>query len=177
LIPCLFFTTCSGQYGQKNAPKSNYKVNREYDKDGNLIHYDSTAISTWSYNNSAGHDTLTQEWENFPDYPFSINDSINQKDTSFYGFNFFDQPFNMQTFPDINDFFKDMYPSGNDFYEHIKEMEKKMDEMMRRNTQKFNQHGTHLYFEIPRQERNDTIVRPLKPKEMKNSGDKNIINI
>jgi hypothetical protein len=178
MVPFAVMTNCSGQNGQSNVPSSNYKVHREYDKDGNLVQYDSTAVSSWSYNSNSGQDSLSMRWDNSPEFPFSINDSLNMEDSSFYGFNFNDQPYNMQAFPNFNDFFNDMHPSNNDFAKHIKEMEKRMDEMMRRNMQLLNQfNGNHFYYEIPKNESSDSIMQPEKPKQMKNSGKSNIINI
>ena len=55
-IACMLcFSSCNGQSGKekketadKNAPKTDIKVNKEYDKDGNLIRYDSTYSSYYS---------------------------------------------------------------------------------------------------------------------------------
>ena len=51
----LSLSSCNGQSGKgkkdtsaKNAPKTDIKVNKEYDKNGNLIRYDSTYSSYYS---------------------------------------------------------------------------------------------------------------------------------
>ncbi len=67
------------------APDSQYKVHREYDENGNLIGYDSTAITTWSYSSSGNEpDSVLNYWSYTP----SINDSssFNYGRSKHYGF-------------------------------------------------------------------------------------------
>jgi hypothetical protein len=178
IVLCLGLTKCKGQDGQNTAPSSNYNVHREYDQNGNLIHYDSTVVSTWKYGSNTNQDSLLQEWGNNSENPFSLNDSIKSEDSSYYGFNFPDQELNFQAFPDINEMMKNMHPSNKDIAKQMKEMEKRMDEMMQRNMELFKQFDEgHFYLKVPSHEGTDSIARPELPKQMKNSENTNIINI
>ncbi|GAB7088238.1 hypothetical protein [Marinifilum fragile] len=47
-ILLLTFTSFGQNTESKNLPKKDIKVNKEYDKDGNLIRYDSTYVYFWS---------------------------------------------------------------------------------------------------------------------------------
>jgi len=178
LVLCLVFSTSKGQDGQNNVPSTNYNVHRQYDQNGNLIHYDSTVVSTWKNSKDANQDSLSYQFGNNFENPLSINDSINNLDSSSYGFNILDQEFNFQAFPDINEIIKNKNPSNKEIAKQMTEMEKRMDEMMRRNMELFKQFdNSQFYFNIPRQERNDSIANPERPKQMKNSENTNIINI
>ncbi|MFQ3578649.1 MAG: hypothetical protein SNJ71_00735 [Bacteroidales bacterium] len=81
----LIFLSCNGQKTNKNItdttlisgnqPRENIKVNKEYDKDGNLIRYDSTY--TYYYSNIKGNkavaDSIFNNFRNMFEntYPFS----------------------------------------------------------------------------------------------------------
>jgi hypothetical protein len=177
IVPCLIFTTCKGQNGQNNVPSTNYNVHREYDQNGNLNHYDSTVVSTWKYGSNVNQDSLSNQLSNNFENHMSINDTINNQDSSYYGFYFPDEEFNLHEFPDVNEMMKNMYPSNKDIAKQMNEMEKRMDELMRRNMELFKQFDEdQLYFNIPRQG-TDSITKPGLPKQMNNSGNANIIKI
>jgi hypothetical protein len=178
VAPCLLFNKILGQDVQKNVPSTKYNVHREYDKDGNLIHYDSTSVSTWNYGGNPVQDSLVQNRDNDMENPLVLNDSIYSNDSSYLGFDYPDQEFNFNGIPDINDFFNNKSFNNKDIARQMQEMEKRMNEMMRRNMEFFKQfNDQHFYFEVPGQEPTDSIIKPEKPKKMKNSIDNNIINI
>lgn len=100
-------------------PKTNIKVNKEYDDDGNLIRYDSTYSSFYSNIDidKAKADSIFNKFKsdfNFR-YPFStkpyfddlfFNDSLLKYD--FYKKDFFDKRFNMNM-RHMKDMFREMF--------------------------------------------------------------------
>lgn len=75
--------------GAKNKPQTNIKVNKEYDKNGNLISYDSTY--SWSYSSSGDNpivsDSMLNEFKSFFNQgtPLSIDaffDNITPQDST-----------------------------------------------------------------------------------------------
>jgi hypothetical protein len=147
LIVLLFFSVgCNAQENKaqskeqtdKNMPKTNIIVNKEYDENGNLIRYDSTY--SYFYSNVEGDSTFADSiltnfkgrvFESFPDVhtPFwndmFFEDSLLTYD--FYKDDFFTKRFemNMKRFEKL---FKEMDMFKNDFYEKYskpKEKEKK----------------------------------------------------
>lgn len=129
----IFFGNCIGQNGEKKADESNspagtYKVNKEYDKDGNLIRYDSTY--SYYYSNVEGDSVVQDSILNvfkdsfnnqffFSDDPF-FNEFFFQDsliDYDFYKKDFFSNRYrnNMEEF---NQFFHQMDSIKNDFFNH-----------------------------------------------------------
>jgi len=82
-----YFPLCQAQDedSYNNSPKTSYDVHRNYDENGNLIYYDSVAVSTWGFDTSSTEiDSLLDAWEyGTPNrlYPFH------------YGFQFPGDPF------------------------------------------------------------------------------------
>ncbi|UOB18553.1 hypothetical protein [Abyssalbus ytuae] len=131
LLSVLFiFTSCNSQNKElqqkkddpvlaKNEPKESWKVNKEYDEQGNLIRLDSTYI--WSFSseeNEISSETLDSLMNNFrlkydPDFPSMFDDNL-------FGFFTHDSIGAQSFFQD--DFFM------NNWNNRIKEME----EMMRK---------------------------------------------
>ena len=98
----LLTVSCNGQTrnadkktNDKNKPDVNIKVNRKYDKNGNVISYDSTYSSVYSNfkNDTLKRDSIMRSFEN----------GMNQK------FSFSDDPF-------FKDFFFGDSVKGNDFF-------------------------------------------------------------
>ncbi len=132
ILSVLSLTSCIGQAEQKTTehtensknkiePKIDYKVNKEYDENGNLIKYDS--IYTYYYSNV--------------DKNAMLNDSIFKKfDEHFKGldqFNndsFFKDFFNQENFNE-DDFFSEDFFSGNlgRNQEMMQKMMKRMDSL------------------------------------------------
>ena len=86
----LIFSSCNGQDKQikndklsavKNAPQEDIKVNKEYDKDGNLIRYDSTYTYFYTNieNDTIAEDSIFTNFKNLFDlqYPFSYKPYFN----------------------------------------------------------------------------------------------------
>lgn len=85
----LILGSCNGQekprknnFGeQKNAPKEEIKVNKEYDKEGKLISYDSTYTYYYSNieNNTMSEDSIFNNFRSMFDenYPFSYKPYFN----------------------------------------------------------------------------------------------------
>ncbi len=136
LFVLLISTGCSAQEKKnsqnenmkKNSPKTNIVVNKQYDKNGNLIKYDSTYSSF--YTNVQGDSTLADSsflsfqknfLENFPNMqkPYLdnmfFNDSLLNYD--FYKKDFFTKrfQFNRDRFDKL---FEKMDSLKNDFYEN-----------------------------------------------------------
>jgi len=132
----LFSTGCSAQEKKnseietmkKNSPKTNIVVNKQYDKNGNLVKYDSTYSSV--YTNLQADSTLADSsflsfqkefMENFPNIqkPYLdnmfFNDSLLNYD--FYKKDFFTKrfQFNRDRFDKL---FQEMDSVKNDFYEN-----------------------------------------------------------
>jgi hypothetical protein len=94
------------------TPNAKFDVHRQYDENGNLIEYDSSSVTTWSYN---GSDSLSDFWsytpsqtdsngflseeshhfyynfpgDEFPDFPqFDFGLTFHELDSLMQGFNF-----------------------------------------------------------------------------------------
>ena len=131
----LILGSCNGQEKQikndnlsavKNVPKEDIKVSKEYDKDGNLIKYDSTY--TYFYSNIE-NDTITEDsiFTNFKklfdlQYPFSFRsyfddlffeDSLMKYD--FYKKDFFTKRF-IQNLEKTEKMFQEMDSIKNHFF-------------------------------------------------------------
>jgi len=112
-IACMLcFSSCNGQSGKekketadKNAPKTDIKVNKEYDENGNLIRYDSTYSYYYSniLNDSLLGDSIFNDFKSqfnqryfFSQKPFFndffFQDSLLKYD--FYKNDFFSKRFN-----------------------------------------------------------------------------------
>jgi hypothetical protein len=142
LILFVSYAGFSQSQNNKNNPKKDIKVNRKYDKNGNLIRYDSTYVYTWS------SDSLHQF---MPDSTFFNSDKIRamqkQLMESMKHFHKNDSvqksPFDDPFFSD--DFFQhDFMPKdfGNDqFFEDIFRMMKQRRELQKEYWEKFH-HNT-----------------------------------
>ncbi len=97
-------------------PKIDYKVNKKYDKNGNLIRYDSTYTNYYS---NIDKDTLMNDsiFKRFNEY-FSTKDPFNN--------HFFDDFFKQDSYPEDDFFTKDF------FRESLKQNQEMMDKMMQR---------------------------------------------
>lgn len=149
-IAILFLSSlvCFGCNGQENKPddkksdavsvtqeppKGNWKVNREFDKDGNLIRYDS--IYTWSTSDYAHNldqidkDSLLKSFKSM----FSTNfSSFGQED--FHSFFADDSLFTKRFFED--DFFES--PIGKDFMD-LNKIQKRMMDMQKKFLEQYGQ--------------------------------------
>lgn len=147
LIP-LLVTSCTGQIDEKTKnetgkpkdesiqPKTDIRVNKEYDEDGNLIRYDSTYV--WSYSNVQG-DSMVVDIDSVMSkfYPFldsrqhfyfpRFGDDMFYDDSLFYH-NFLNQDYFKKRWEDSrermnkmmdemdsikSEFFKEFYPDLN----------------------------------------------------------------
>ncbi len=109
----LIFSSCNGQDKQikndklsavKNAPQEDIKVNKEYDKDGNLIRYDSTYTYFYSNieNDTIAEDSIFANFKNLFDlqYPFSYKPFFNDLffDDSLMKYDFYKKDFFTERF-------------------------------------------------------------------------------
>jgi len=140
---------------QKNLPKKNIDVNREYDKDGNLIRYDSTYVYSWS-SDSTYHFMPDSVFLKFSDihemrkemqermrHFFKRDTSVNKSfhhpffSDDFFDKDFFDPQFNRRNFfnqdSSRREFFKNLEEimEGHHFFrqEQNKEMHKNLDSL------------------------------------------------
>lgn len=121
---------------EDNKPQSSWKVNREYDKNGNLVKYDSTYV--WTYSSKDGKmqdvaaDSVLAAFRNrfstdFPSFFNNDPDRLMMNDSSFYS-NFGMPDYFMKSWEQHqkqmsmmmqrmdslrNDFLKDNYPKLN----------------------------------------------------------------
>ena len=115
-----------GKTDQKNLPKTDIKVNKEYDESGNLIRFDSTYTYYYSNieNNEALNDSIFDAFKNSFNsfYPFSFKpffedfffeDSLLIYD--FYKEDFFEQRF-LQNMQRMELLFKEIDSMKNDFF-------------------------------------------------------------
>ncbi|PKP33317.1 MAG: hypothetical protein CVT99_02395 [Bacteroidetes bacterium HGW-Bacteroidetes-16] len=131
----LVLSSCNGQEKQnkndklgdvKNAPKEDIKVNKEYDKDGNLIRYDSTYTYFYSNieKNPITEDSIFYNFRKMFDanYPFSFKpffndlffeDSLMKYD--FYKKDFFSERFR-QNMEQTEKMFKEMDSIKNKYF-------------------------------------------------------------
>jgi len=131
----LILSSCNGQDKQvkndklnavKNVPKEDIKVNKEYDKDGNLIRYDSTYTYFYSNieNDTIAEDSIFTNFKNLFDlqYPFSykpyfndlfFEDSLMKYD--FYKKDFFTERF-WQNMKQTEKMFQEMDSIKNHFF-------------------------------------------------------------
>ena len=101
-----------------NHPQTNIKVNREYDKNGNLIRYDSTY--SYSYSNISGNPANIDSLLN--QFGFQMGDS---------GF-FFQNPFHHDFFSTDSLFWQDPFMNPGNFDNSIQEQMEMMEQMIRR---------------------------------------------
>jgi hypothetical protein len=135
---------CNGQKGKKeiadtvkmNAPKTDIRVNKEYDKNGNLIKYDSTYSYFYSNtnNNDGKRDSILENFKNhfnqnyfFSNEPYFhdlfFQDSLLKYD--FYKKDFFYDRFR-QNMKSMDRLFREMDSLKNGFYkEQLKPVPKK----------------------------------------------------
>lgn len=122
-----------------NDPHSNFKVEREYDEDGNLIRYDSVYTYSWStFDDSTFTDSLSHVWEfnfdnsfggMFPDHSFFFhNDSLIGNNFDYFfqipdTRNMYDDDWSMME--------KHMMEQMQEMDKIIKEMQQRHDEMFR----------------------------------------------
>jgi hypothetical protein len=126
LSSCIGQTKKSEKQSKENLPKTSIKVNKEYDKNGNIIKYDSTYSSYYSNikDNSNLKDSVMEEFKNhfnqsyfFSNQPFFRNfffqDSLLMYD--FYKRDFFYNRFrnNMER---MDSLFRGMDLMKNDFF-------------------------------------------------------------
>ncbi|MBN1597332.1 MAG: hypothetical protein JW894_03495 [Bacteroidales bacterium] len=129
------------------APGGNYKVEKEYDENGNLIHYDSVYTYSWNSGDSTIIDSLFGNWDEsfFPNQSFLFNHD--------FLFDFDNDPF--FTLPD--DSIQNKSPgnrySFNDDWtvieeqmrQHMQEMERMMQKMQQYHDEMFREFRQHQY--------------------------------
>jgi len=113
IVVTLILSSCNGQEKQikndtlnnvKDTPKENIKVNKEYDKDGNLIRYDSTYTYFYSNikNNQIKEDSIFNDFRKIFDsyYPFSHKEYFNDLffEDSLIKYDFYKKDFFTQRF-------------------------------------------------------------------------------
>jgi hypothetical protein len=118
-----------------NHPQTNIKVNREYDKNGNLIRYDSTY--SYSYSNVSGSPANIDSLLN--QFGFQMGDS---------GF-FFQNPFDQDFFSTDSLFWQDPFMNPGYFGNSIQEQMEMMEQMIRR-MDSISQPGTKPQFNSQR---------------------------
>ncbi|MDQ2177680.1 hypothetical protein [Marinifilum sp. D714] len=134
-ILLLTFTAFGQNTENKNLPKKDIKVNKEYDEDGNLIRYDSTYVNTWSsdsthhfFNDSAFFNKMDmsrmQKRMQEQLSRFFGPDSLRQKNNKhpffsddFFNDDFFDSKMFRRNFHQADS-------SRNDFFKELEEMMK-----------------------------------------------------
>ena len=141
IIFSLFFTSCNGQNDKEvknnsNKPKTDIKVNKEYDEDGNLIRYDSTYSYYYSNieNNKMLEDSIFNQFESFfnEKYVFPqdmlFNDFFDNDSTlnsGFYRKDYFSNQFR-KNIEQMNKMFMEMDSVKNHFFmKQFKEKPKK----------------------------------------------------
>jgi hypothetical protein len=127
LLITLLFINCNGQsegnrnnhQAKQNLPATNYKVNREYDKNGNIIRYDSTYSYYYSnvQNDSVLRDSIFDVFKNqFNKQFFFSNDPF------FDDFFFQDSVMNFDFYK--KDFFSNHFQNNrNDFDKYFNAMD------------------------------------------------------
>lgn len=131
----IILISCNGQEKQNkndklsdvhDAPKENIKVNKEYDKDGNLIRYDSTYTYFYSKikNDTIAEDSIFNNFKNMfkLKYPFLHRKSFNElffEDSlmkyDFYKKDFFTERF-LRNFKKAEKMFQDMDSIKNKYF-------------------------------------------------------------
>lgn len=97
----------------KNQPKTDYKVNKEYDENGNLIRYDSTYTYSYSSNgNDAMNDSVFNEFQKHFNQRFSFSN-----DPFFNNFLFQDSLMDKEFFS--NDFFENHYRNNMEMFSKL----------------------------------------------------------
>ncbi len=135
IVLSLVLSSCNGQTkteansDEKDSilPEENIKVNKEFDKDGNLVRYDSTYTSFYSNikNDTIKADSIFNSFRSFfnQTYPFSnqlffndlfFRDSLLRYD--FYKKDFFSKRFE-KNMSKMNKLFHDMDSLKNDYYD------------------------------------------------------------
>lgn len=123
LLLILVFVSCSGQNKkelniEKNLPKTDVKVTKEYDKNGNLIRLDSTYTYYYSSNNK---DTLFSNFH-LKEFKNNFNTQFESLDSLFLKDYFLKEHFK------INEFFNENFFEDN-FKKNQKEIENIMKQM------------------------------------------------
>jgi hypothetical protein len=128
----LGYLNCNGQIVDngaadgKNSPKTNIKVNKEYDEQGNLIRYDSTYSYSYSNmdNDSIPNDSIFSMFRDHFNHRFSFSEDPFFKDFFFRDSvmkdDFFNDDFFMKRFKQnmeqMDNLFQEMDSVKNDFY-------------------------------------------------------------
>lgn len=128
----LGYLNCNGQIADndttkgKNSPKTNIKVNKEYDDQGNLIRYDSTYSYSYSNmdNDSIPNDSIFSLFRDRFNHQFSFSEDPFFKDFFFQDSvmkdEFFNDDFFMKRFKQnmeqMDNLFQEMDSVKNDFY-------------------------------------------------------------
>ncbi len=169
MLLLLNLSQLSAQSMKNSLPNKKYNVHRQYDENGNLIGYDSTAIVTWGNNNHAEDDSVKSE------YHFSTRESYGNPDSLFgfdnmgnpsmpdnewiedmmkhFGNNFPVNPSDstmMEQFPRIGDQF-DFSAMNEHFARQMQEMEKYMRTMMQQHMDSTSGSGMPKVIQPPKQ--------------------------
>ncbi|MCP9198973.1 hypothetical protein MKO06_03575 [Gramella sp. GC03-9] len=134
------------QVEKENIPKGNWKVNREYDENGNLISYDSTYV--YSYSTINGDTVQPQDMDEiFKDFSRFFKNEYQMGPSAFMG------SFLNDSIRGNRDFFEKDFFSDRMMSEHFREQVRMMDSIR---NQFLKQHYPGIYFEdqkkiIPRE--------------------------
>ncbi|WP_321318235.1 hypothetical protein [Labilibaculum sp.] len=122
----------------KTKPNEDIKVNKEFDKDGNLIRYDSTYVYTWS-SDSCHHFTPDSAFLNFSDIhemrknmQEQLEQLFNQDSSGHKQFQhpFFNEDFFNDDFFNPQFFHNDFFSQDSSYNDLLQKMEKMMEERM-----------------------------------------------
>jgi hypothetical protein len=169
MLLILIIPNLNAQSKNNVEPNKKYNVHRQYDENGNLIGYDSTAIVTWGKNTHSANDSVRSE------YHFSTRESYDNPDSLFgfdnmgnpsmpdnkwiqdmmkhFGNNFPMNPSDstmMGQFPGIEDQF-DFSAINEHFAKQIQEMEKYMRAMMQQHMDSTSGNGMPKVIQPPKQ--------------------------
>ncbi|WP_127343971.1 hypothetical protein [Ancylomarina longa] len=157
LIPCLGFSQTKNK---TNSPNENIKVKKEFDKNGNLIRYDSTYVYSWSSDSSKNFIADSSMMKQFNQKlmkskfmmnhfrKFFRNDSLMERGFTdpFFSNDFFDDDFfnpdffNKDSLHESQNFFKDFDKMMNEHMkfreEHMQRMNHQMDSLRKEWIQK-----------------------------------------
>ncbi len=130
----------------QNAPKGDWKVNREYDENGNLISYDSTYV--YSYSSMNGDTISDAEMNKMMQHfrRFYKSSGVNGQSGLFESF--FNDSIPENDF--LNQGFFSHHMNSKDFKEQVRKMDSIHQEFMQQNYPQFFYNGHHPI--IPREE-------------------------
>jgi hypothetical protein len=203
----LAYTSLQAQDVTNNIPDTKYNVHRQYDEKGNLIEYDSSSVSTWSSDtNNVNFNSVMEDWNMDALNQENDTNSPGPVKPDYFGFDREDDEFFFPSFPNVEDLIRKMdksfnkssndsdahplnpgvpdfyfdqpgIPLNNDIADKMREMEKKINEIMNKQMELFNNSLNDYNYHIQDRIEPDSLSVPVPNSPPKTEDNDKCINI